>query len=275
MSYDLFFAPETSNTEELNQFFSQRDNYQLHDEGAAYENSSTGVYFSFHYGSDDAEETVAFNLNYFRPSFFGLEAAIELTAFAEHFNFAVHDPQNNGMGDGPFSRDGFLSGWTAGNSFAYGAMLSMPDPQPVHTFPRSGLEAAWAWNYTCKQRLEEMVDEVFLPRIMFMKDGGNAVSVAVWPEAIPIHLPVTSRVLLGRSRGEERDFACAGWDQVQPLLEKHFQRNESPAPHYAVEYKLLPTPIARLFGSLPPFEMNASMGLSYDNVHAEEDVHQS
>jgi len=283
MSHDLYFAPAEGPADsqrvetpaQLRDYFSGRAHYEVHDAGAAYENPSTGVYFSFHFDEAAANEAetadgVSFNLNYFRPPFFALEAAIELAAFAEHTGYNAHDPQHQAAG-GPFSREEFLTAWNAGNDFAYRAMLSMPEPRELFTFPRAGLEAAWEWNYTCKQRLEEMVDEVFLPRIMFIKDGSSAASVSVWPEAIPIHLPVTSSVLLGRSRGEERDFAHARWEDVEPLLSE-FERVESPAPHYCVVYERLPPAIAKLFGSLPPFEMNSSMGIAYDSLHAIENV---
>ncbi len=286
MSYDLYFQTEAFDPAALHAYFEGREHYQLHDQGAVYENRSTGVYFSFHYAAtDDADSEdepagadasgagVAFNLNYFRPSFFGLEAAIELEAFDQKFGWDVHDPQNDGMGDGPFSREGFLSGWTTGNRFAYSAMLNMPEKPTVYTCARAELESAWAWNYSCRARLDEMNDEVFLPRIMFVKDGDRAASVCVWPEAIPVHLPLTTYVLLGRSREDTRDFARTPWKDLQPLLAKHFKQHEEPAPYYAVEYKLLPTAIARFFGSLPAFEMDNSMGLAYDNVHAVEDVH--
>lgn len=59
--------------------------------------------------------STAFEVNYNRPNFFGLEAEIELSAFVTEFQPRIHDPQMRGMGDGPYFGEGFLSGWNFWN----------------------------------------------------------------------------------------------------------------------------------------------------------------
>src|SRR5438046_1840056 len=73
MSYDLFLSglPKAG---KLREWFSERGNYQVGDTQAVYQNEATGVYFTF--GIEDKK--IVFNLNYFRPSFYGLEAEIEV-----------------------------------------------------------------------------------------------------------------------------------------------------------------------------------------------------
>jgi hypothetical protein len=91
-------------------------------------NAETGIHFRFDYCQERSDEWatgeyVAFRMNYFRPHISGLEAEIELSAFVNAFACAIHDPQLDGMGDGPYSASGFLRGWNTGNAFAYEAGL--------------------------------------------------------------------------------------------------------------------------------------------------------
>ena len=98
MSYDLFLKSDSSalTAEQFASYFSRRDCYTADKTRASYENEDTGVYFVFYYGGDDEDDSVAFNLNYFRPHFFGLEAAPELAEFVTTFNLSIGDPQTNG-----------------------------------------------------------------------------------------------------------------------------------------------------------------------------------
>jgi len=71
------------------------------------------VYFYFNFAEKTAVDTgqsddesldetldypIAFNLNYYRPSFFVLEAEPEVTALVRQFGLVVMDPQMQGMG---------------------------------------------------------------------------------------------------------------------------------------------------------------------------------
>src|SRR5262249_46246164 len=115
------------------------DKYSQDGDTVNYSNSDTGVYFHFTwYESDSSEETpkskkdhsrsqpsIHFNMNFYRPHFFGLEAAQILTPFVKHFDLVVNDPQAEGMGQGDFTEEGFLRGWNAGNRFAAQAFRQM------------------------------------------------------------------------------------------------------------------------------------------------------
>jgi hypothetical protein len=126
MSYDLYFSvregrPAISD-EEFAAYFNGRRHYQLNDTQAWYENKDTGVYFSFDYGDedfddeeidDDEEEALdeddpeeeefpalaSFNLNFCRPSFFVLEAEIEVGQFVRNFDLVIQDPQSDRQGE--------------------------------------------------------------------------------------------------------------------------------------------------------------------------------
>src|SRR5690349_4007908 len=105
MSYDLYFLrrPEQAalSREEFSAYFANRPNYTVQGSQAWYANEDTGVYFSFGFGDgsdgveDEPEEDLepppdeltstglSFNINYFRPHFFGLEAEPELAAVVD------------------------------------------------------------------------------------------------------------------------------------------------------------------------------------------------
>ena len=99
MSYDLFLKPRNGVIDRtaLTQYFANRPGYKTEAGKARYINEETGVYFYFNFAekpavdidqSDDEgpDETldypVAFNLNYYQPSFFVLEAEPEVTGSA-------------------------------------------------------------------------------------------------------------------------------------------------------------------------------------------------
>ena len=60
-------------------------------------------------------------MNFFRPSFFALEAEPELTLVVKEFDFTVLDPQTDGMGKGEYEPSRFLSWKFLGASNQHGA----------------------------------------------------------------------------------------------------------------------------------------------------------
>lgn len=135
MSYDLFFIEPEITQEQFETYFSGRYHYKVENNQAWYENEDTGVYFCFDYSNEPEEDpevpnaSVAFNLNFYRPHFFALEAEPEVQRFVSYFGFKIHDPQTHGMGDGPYSRDGFITGWNYGNEFGYRAIMNSEELQ--------------------------------------------------------------------------------------------------------------------------------------------------
>jgi len=99
MSYDLFFTQPEITLEQFLDYFAGRSRYRVENAQAWYENEDTGVYFCFDYSIEpeyDPEAPagiVAFNLNFYRPHFFALEAEPEVRSFVDYFNCSVHDPQ--------------------------------------------------------------------------------------------------------------------------------------------------------------------------------------
>lgn len=212
MSYDLYFLPGEGSAlsrRDFLTFFEARENYSIlggADPQASYENENTGVTFSFEWSEGDQDEDVeeflrgphaAFNLNFYRPDFFSLEALPELEAFVLAFGGRVHDPQTSGMGDGVFSKDGFLNGWRAGNSKAHQVFISRSDQQPL-AVPKSINELSWCWNFGKEALQQALGEDSFVPRVFYflLENERELKRGVVWTDGIPMVLPSEIDVLV-------------------------------------------------------------------------------
>jgi hypothetical protein len=189
MSYDLYFhARPAPSADDFVEYFSARPKYKVSATRARYENADTGVYFSFDFVHDRDQSVhgvegapaeldkrwASFELNYYRPSVFALEAAPELEAFVERFGSGVRDPQVDGMGES-FSTEGFLRAFTQGNRFAVSAIHSDAGVPAPPTRAKAELQAIWRWNID-RQRLQaDLGARVFVPKIVFLSTHGALV----------------------------------------------------------------------------------------------------
>ena len=265
MSYDLYFcAAHLPSREEFAGHFAERAAFKVDGTQAWYENEDTGVYFSFDMLDtedreelgDDSDAWASFNLNYYRPSFFALEAAIELDAFVERFGAKVSDPQIEGIFD-TYAREPFLHAWDHGNRCGYEAVQSSAGASPPHARPAEELTAIWRWNYGRNALQERIGDGVFVPRICFVTHGGQLVSTTVWGNAVPIVLPKTDSVIVGRDEFAPRGWfrkkgrtALAHWKDVEPLMSSRRSETE-PLVHYFCDFDAPPADLVKWIRSLP------------------------
>jgi len=221
MSYDLYFTYPKITLEEFDSYFGNDSRYEVNNGQAFYSNNITGVYFSFEHNSEppadegDVEHSVAFNINYYRPHYFALEAEPEVRKFVDRFKCAIHDYQIDGMKEGPYSREGFLKGWNHGNEFGYSSILRSDNAPPsIWAKPTEELEKIWKWNAAKEQRENVAQEDIFIPRIMFMSIDGSLGSVCVWPDGIPTLIPHVDYLYIPRKelapkkffRKQEEDF---------------------------------------------------------------------
>jgi hypothetical protein len=222
VSYDLLFKPRAGSFESsrFNEYFSQRPHYKVAGGQAWYENEDTGVYFVFELQNEAEHEEgeyfpVALNVNYFRPSSFGLEAEPEVKAFVDAFDMTVSDPQTHGMGDGEYSSKLFLSGWNHGNEFGYAAILRDPaNRENLISLPTDELLGAWSWNRARNGLQQELGESKFVPRIMFVLIDGQPATAAVWPDGIPIAVPRVNYFFVPRKELAPRRFLRRVEDQT-------------------------------------------------------------
>jgi len=285
MSYDLFFRRKMTGKpvgEDLfKQYFSDRAHYRLENSQACYENQGTGVYFSFEYTqtpddeSDPDLEAVTFNINFFRPHVFGLEAEPEVSAFVRQFDLLVFDPQDNGMGEGEYSRKGFLDGWNAGNEFAYRAILRSQQPD-YFTMPSKKLRYYWEWNLVSKELQAKYLDlDVFVPTILLLSVDRRASTAIVWGDGVAIALPDVDYLIMPR-----RELAPSKWmttkeDEVFLPLEAAestvagYPSHDRPLRHRLLDYETPPPEIVRFFRQQQSFR-GKLQGITLDTILDEE-----
>jgi len=246
MSYDLYLFPrEISAAADFENYFTGRRNYEVRGDGrtAHYHNPVTGVYFTFSYlpaaSADDLAREIAksanlandpdwrahrtrasihFNMSYFRPHVFGVEAVSEVEALVTAFQCDVQDDQVDGMGTGPFTREGFVRAWNAGNRFDYSVFAAHGEPPAgpedlMAVAARQGLMVVssqriadvWSWNVG-QEQIQKMLAgkglDIFVPRIMWGREIASrtkdAITFVVWGGGVPTVIPgEASHVLVG------------------------------------------------------------------------------
>jgi hypothetical protein len=191
MSYDLSFASKRPlSRADVHGWLSKQPHAFPSDDRVGFENEVTGVYFGFDFYEDEA--LPAFNINYVRPHVFGLEAEPLLTAFVERFELEVDDPQSDGMGQGPYTPEGFLRGWNAGNRFGYRAVMSHESRPALKSLPRETNHMVWTWNIEREaiQELMELNPELppaFAPSVFVVEDkNGIVFTLSVWTGDMPL-----------------------------------------------------------------------------------------
>lgn len=216
MSYDLNLfgrpgVPDLDRATFMAHFVGDR--YQIDDDEVHYSNPDTGVYFHFTFreGGHVAEDnpnrrtrsTIYFNMNYFRPHTFGLEADLILKPLVKQFDLIVSDPQSAGMGEGEYDSEGFLRGWNAGNAFAAQAFRQLGGHENALTIPTALNRKLWGWNFDRKGTGEDLWDldeiDVYVPPIWFCKEDGKPRTFALYPNLVPTAVPKVDYVLLLRN----------------------------------------------------------------------------
>jgi hypothetical protein len=265
MSYDLFLEARSGKKIDRKAFaayFKGRRHYKLTAQQALYENEDTGVYFIF-----DAPEagTVTFNLNYFRPHVFGLEAALELEAFAKALDATAMDESGE---EWAFERVKFLNSWNYGNRFAYRSMLMDPEGQdePAYTWPSKRIREVWAWNYSRPANENRVEGNVFVPGVFPMVVGGEVWSVAIWPPGWPILLPEVDavRVPLAQEGKRSEEMTLVGWDEVLPAV-KPYQVKGTGLARYRLDFEQWP-PEVEAFLRKKRKATKDGQGISLDGV---------
>ena len=228
MSYDLYFTSPSISLQEFENYFSKNTLYEVTNGQAFYSNDVTGVYFSFNHEAGTGEDLdfnveVSFNLNFYRPHFFGLEAVIEVERFVSYFNCKIEDPQNEGMGNNAFTSECFLKGWNAGNQFAVKAILSQSEQmQEINIMSTEKLEKIWRWNFTIADKDKTIEEDIFIPRIFFMKINGIFGAGAVWPDAIPTFIPDVDFLTIPREKNAPKKFLKQQVQDTCLLAKKDF-----------------------------------------------------
>jgi hypothetical protein len=264
MSYDLWLRGKKSPA--WKDWFHKRANYSLQGKDFNYFNQKTGVYFHV-----TLSDHIFFNINFARPDFFALEAAEELDALVLKFGLTVEDPQSDGMGEGPWSKEGFLRGWRYGNAFA-----CTLNPSGLR-LPESLLTACWQWNRAIPVFQDDLscleMSPCFVPSVVLIRQGESAVPAVMWPDEMAVALPEVLGVLLlsGADSGKPKGVLVKR-EQLEPLLVAYKRQEAAGFACRLVEDEPLPEglskEIQRLIEEGQPLQKGAI--LSWDSVVGSE-----
>jgi hypothetical protein len=282
MSYDLYFKPRTGafDASRFTQYFKDRQRYKVEAGQAVYQNEDTGVYFLFELQSPeetspkDRDEEFSFplalNLNFFRPSYFGLEAESEVALVVRELDLLVSDPQMQGMGEGSYNSELFLAGWNHGNQMAYAAILADPANRNVSSLPAAALTGIWKWNYGRQALQTDVGNMKFVPRIRFGRVDGNLATIAVWADGIPVVVPPVDYLFVPRKElapkkffKRTEDVTLVSWKVALPVLLRHSTKKYGEA--IALDYERPPKEVAAFIASLPADTRGLSV-LAEDSV---------
>ena len=195
MSYtlDLYFEPAVRRRRLL-QYFTARRHFTVAEDHVLYKNPHTEVRFviSLRPGRNLLlQRTIVsaeFEINYCRPSYFGIEAEIELL---------VHSWRHFGRGSmmhrcAAWKKDliparALPSGWNFGNLFGARVAVSKDNPNlGITSMPAEKLRAAWAWNHRRAEEAKRLDHRRFVPTLTFFTVEGRPSSVVVWALGMPI-----------------------------------------------------------------------------------------
>ncbi len=291
MSYDLLLVGRADSAVARSlDYFRSRPHYTVTDAQAVYENPDTNVYFSFDATGSEADDPeadqprgtwLALNLNLYRPSVFGLEAAREVLAVTVATDSDVFDPQADDPAVRSFDTEEFLGRWNHANRRGHVALLSEregQDPVPwPRSLPASTLRAVWEWNCARQAWNDALGDQVFVPCICFLDGGTDVETAVVWTDAIPVVLPRVDRVLLYRDelrpkrwfgRSKAPDLSEVTWAELAPFLPSPVESGR-PLPYYDLRAPSNAVALQRLIAGQPPLE-RPPKGLALDQVHDAE-----
>ncbi len=261
MSYslDIYFKPAVRR-DRLLQYFASRKYFAITRDKLSYENPNTGVYFwiklrrARNVLMQRAVASAEFEINYNRPSFFGLEGERELTALITTFQPRIEDPQMHGMGEGPYSPEGFLRGWNFGNVFSVHNRLSSNPAGDIPSLSTETLRAVWAWNDQRAERSRRRPGCV-VPAVRFFRIGGRPRRVVVWEEGRPILLPHVDHVLVGRLTADEKRVGLVPWSEILEIAQR--ARFDTATEPLNLTYFVTPKPIADWIANIPLIDFEA------------------
>lgn len=201
MSYDLYFYKHKdckTTDSDIRSYLTERFQNTGNIDQFWYENEETGVYFSFEYNKADPEDEPldgfdntnwAFNINFLRPQFFGLEAFPFVERFINDLDLVVINPQ--GMGDETpvrLSYKDIFENWSNINARhcsdyfeEYGLCYLDLDKS----------NRSWEFNHNRLALQDQLGDMTFVPGIFYIKKHETELvyTLSVWPEHISTIIP--------------------------------------------------------------------------------------
>ena len=213
MSYDLLLLSEQGATMryQVYDFFAARPNYTATDDDIIYENPETGVHFQWifvPYHLDELNEESEqihpheighLRLNFFRPTAFAKEAAIELLALAQALPVQFYDLPQGLIYDTFAKSEQLTAPYAEHAQKAVSALMASNQELPtIEREPTRALDAIWEWNFNREALTESLGEDLFVPKIDFFQFDDQLKTGVVWGDAVPMLCPYVDIVVLYR-----------------------------------------------------------------------------
>lgn len=273
MSYDLYLKPKAGSftLEGFLTYFRRLNHFAIEGNQAWYNNENTGVYFLCEYQDPDDELEEYFplliNINFVRPSIFIREIEPIVSKIINENNLIVSDPQIDGVGEGEYSKNDFISGWLHGNKFSVNAVK---DNGSRVTLPQKTLEYIWKWNFEKEELQNRLGDEVFVPSIMTFLIDGEFKTAICWGDGIPVAIPNVDEFLIVRKKyapwklfGKNDDIVAVSRVSLDDVISKHSKINSDGI--LLLNYLTPPDEIVNLVKKRPKETRNIQ-GVSIDAI---------
>jgi len=177
-----------------------------------YENEDTEVYYSFDQNEpEDDPESVelyesftdfdnthfSFNLNFMRPSFFGLEAFQLIEKLLADLNLFVLNPQGDFENPYKPTKNELFDNWNKTNLWA---SIDHFKEMGSGYLPVDKTNEIWDYNFNRKRLQNELGEQYFVPKIFFFKTkkSNEVITITSWTEHIPMIIPSADFFLLTR-----------------------------------------------------------------------------
>ena len=215
MSFDLYFYKKKNNSlseHEIAQYLTE--NVAVPDSEFPrqwmYENADTNVYFTIDWNSPDEEDDEAgeiyqdfintnfsFNINYFRPNFFGLETFPIIHKFIQDLDLYVYDPQEKEGDTTPrkFTGTELLGSWINSNNHV---TKGQHNEYNLEYMPVEKSNYFWQYQYRKAALENEITEDIYIPNLFIIKEtlSGLLHTGCAWTTHVPLVLPNVDVVII-------------------------------------------------------------------------------
>jgi len=217
MSFDLYFFKHKDSQlteQEVAKYLSNNisANIREHKKAWSYENPNTGTYFNVEWSQENSHPedlessgnfenfidlNFSFNINFFRPTFFGLEIFPIIDTLVEKLDLYVLNPQDLKLDDYPnkYKKGDLLQSWISSNN-------------QVSTGPHEGFnleympieKSNYLWWYQFHKTDFEIsiTEDIYIPNLFVIKsyEDNLLYTACAWTTHLPILLPAVDYLII-------------------------------------------------------------------------------
>jgi len=286
MSYDLYFYKKKDNelTEQAFANYLTKTipfNDKEYPKQWFYEHPDTGVYFSIDWDDPNTDQedieiwdsfddfeylNFSFNINFFRPGYFGMEGFPIIERIVEELDLYILNPQEFEEQELPqkFENGHLQAQWSSDNDRL---SIQQFDELKFKFMPPDKSNYIW-WFQLHRQEIENsLTEDIFVPNIFIIqsKHDGKLYTACVWPDHIPLILPSVDYVIIKRKRKKlfktVEESGLVEYVTITEELITYFETFDCPVPNLKVLKQRNADRIADEFNKLEIFSSVNDFGI--------------